>query len=105
LEDFGGSLNLCLPDVSAFFYSKEQELHVPFNSGGVMFPPVEQITADGYDLQFGTNVLGLFLALAFTPRTYYSNLFFLTGHFYFTKLLIPTLISTAVAFNGPLSWK
>jgi retinol dehydrogenase-12 len=24
------------------------------------YPPVEQITADGYDLQFGTNVLGLF---------------------------------------------
>lgn len=23
-----------------------------------MFPPVEQLTADGYDLQFGTNVLG-----------------------------------------------
>ncbi len=29
-----------------------------FNSGGVMFPPVDQLTADGYDLQFGTNVLG-----------------------------------------------
>ena len=23
-----------------------------------MFPPVEQLTVDGYDLQFGTNVLG-----------------------------------------------
>jgi len=23
-----------------------------------MFPPVELVTADGYDLQFGTNVLG-----------------------------------------------
>lgn len=38
--------------------SKETTLHVLFNSGGVMFPPVEQLTADGYDLQFGTNVLG-----------------------------------------------
>jgi retinol dehydrogenase 12 len=41
---------------------------------GVMNPPVEMLTADGYDLQFGTNVI---------------------GHFYFTKLLLPLLISTA----------
>jgi len=40
------------------FQSKESALHILFNSGGVMNPPVEQITSDGYDLQFGTNVLG-----------------------------------------------
>ncbi|KAI0769385.1 NAD-P-binding protein [Trametes elegans] len=56
------------------FMSKETTLNVLFNSGGVMFPPVEQLTADGYDLQFGTNVL---------------------GHFYFTQLLIPVLLSGA----------
>ena len=39
-----------------------------------MNSPIEQLTADGYDLQFGTNVV---------------------GPFYFTKLLLPTLISTA----------
>lgn len=39
-----------------------------------MAAPVEMLTDDGYDLQFGTNVL---------------------GHFYFTKLVIPTLLSTA----------
>ena len=39
-----------------------------------MTPPIEQITTDGYDLQFGTNVV---------------------GHFYFTKLLLPILSSTA----------
>ena len=39
-------------------HRKESKLDVLFNSGGVMFPPVEQLTADGYDLQFGTNVLG-----------------------------------------------
>ncbi|KAG9309544.1 hypothetical protein JVU11DRAFT_10522 [Chiua virens] len=44
------------------------------SGSGVMLPPVEQITADGYDLQFGTNVL---------------------GHYYFTKLLLPTMIATA----------
>ncbi|KAJ1309496.1 hypothetical protein OPQ81_006271 [Rhizoctonia solani] len=37
-------------------------------------PPVEQRTADGYDLQFGTNVL---------------------GHYFLTILLLPTLIHTA----------
>ncbi|KAF8810940.1 hypothetical protein BYT27DRAFT_7208949 [Phlegmacium glaucopus] len=39
-----------------------------------MLPPVEQVTAQGYDLQFGTNVL---------------------GHSYFTKLLLPTLLAAA----------
>ncbi|KIJ65114.1 hypothetical protein HYDPIDRAFT_131388 [Hydnomerulius pinastri MD-312] len=56
------------------FLSKETQLHVLFNNAGVMVPPVELVTTDGYDLQFGTNVL---------------------GHFYFTKLLLPTMIETA----------
>jgi len=56
------------------FISKEKELHVLFNNAGVMATPIEQLTAQGYDLQFGTNVL---------------------GHFYFTKLLLPTLLATA----------
>ncbi|KAL5520577.1 hypothetical protein ACEPAG_9801 [Sanghuangporus baumii] len=56
------------------FTSKETQLHILFNSGGVMVPPVDQLTTDGYDLQFGTNVL---------------------GHFYFTKLLLPVLLETA----------
>ncbi|KAF8956995.1 hypothetical protein BDZ97DRAFT_138376 [Flammula alnicola] len=56
------------------FQSKEKELHVLFNNAGVMRPPVDQLTAQGYDLQFGTNVV---------------------GHFYFTKLLLPTLLAGA----------
>ncbi|CAE6426204.1 unnamed protein product [Rhizoctonia solani] len=56
------------------FKSKEQELHVLFNNAGVMKPPIEQRTAQGYDLQFGTNVL---------------------GPYFFTTLLLPTLIHTA----------
>ncbi|KAG6857165.1 hypothetical protein H0H87_008735 [Tephrocybe sp. NHM501043] len=41
---------------------------------GVMILPVELLTEQGYDLQFGTNVL---------------------GHFYLTKLLLPALLSGA----------
>ncbi|KAH7338361.1 NAD-binding protein [Rhizoctonia solani] len=62
------------------FKSKEQELHVLFNNAGVMKPPIEQRTAQGYDLQFGTNVL---------------------GPYFFTTLLLPTLIHTAK--NSPHS--
>ncbi|EPQ56499.1 NAD P-binding protein [Gloeophyllum trabeum ATCC 11539] len=56
------------------FKSKESQLHVLFNNAGVMICPIDQVTAQGYDMQFGTNVL---------------------GHFYFTKLLLPTLLETA----------
>jgi retinol dehydrogenase-12 len=40
------------------FSRNEKELHVLFNNAGVMFPAVRELTRDGYDLQFGTNVLG-----------------------------------------------
>jgi len=60
------------------FKSKESALHILFNSGGVMVPPIDQLTADGYDLQFGTNCL---------------------GHAHFTMLLIPEL--TAGAKSSP----
>ncbi|EJF57870.1 NAD(P)-binding protein [Dichomitus squalens LYAD-421 SS1] len=46
------------------FLSKESELHILFNNAGV--------TADGYDLQWGTNVV---------------------GHYYFTVLLLPALLA------------
>lgn len=41
---------------------------------GIMACPLDQLTDDGYDMQFGTNVL---------------------GHYLLTKLLLPTLLSTA----------
>ncbi|KZV89346.1 NAD(P)-binding protein, partial [Exidia glandulosa HHB12029] len=58
------------------FASKESQLDVLINNAGVMVPPVEMLTSDGYDLQFGTNVV---------------------GHFLFTKLLLPTLLATAAS--------
>ncbi|KAF8601527.1 NAD(P)-binding protein [Ceratobasidium sp. AG-I] len=73
-------LELNLADLSSVrraaedFKRKEQELHVLFNNAGVMVSPVEQKTTNGYDLQFGTNVL---------------------GHYLFTTLLLPVLIHTA----------
>lgn len=55
-----------------------------------MIPPIEQLSAQGYDLQFGTNVLGKFF-LAFLDLV---PLKLFPGHFYLTKLLLPALIST-----------
>ncbi|KAG9016373.1 hypothetical protein FRB90_003082 [Tulasnella sp. 427] len=52
------------------FMRREPALHILFNQGGVMYPPVEMTTDDGYDLQFGTNCL---------------------GHAHFTLCLIPAL--------------
>jgi NAD(P)-dependent dehydrogenase (short-subunit alcohol dehydrogenase family) len=56
------------------FLSKETQLHVLYNNGGILAPPIDTLTPDGYDLTFGINAL---------------------GHFYFTTLLLPTLIATA----------
>ncbi|EMD31845.1 hypothetical protein CERSUDRAFT_162663 [Gelatoporia subvermispora B] len=82
------------------FLSKESELHVLFNNAGVMSPPIDWLTDDGYDMQFGTNVL---------------------GHWYFTQLLIPALLagketsldghariittSSSVAYLFTVDWK
>jgi len=56
------------------FMREESKLNVLFNNAGVMRCPVDELTPDGYDAQFGTNVIGTF---------------------YFTKLLLPVLLSTA----------
>jgi len=43
------------------FKSKETKLDVLFNNAGVMSPPIETLTAEGFDMQFGTNVVGPYL--------------------------------------------
>jgi len=61
------------------FIGKESELHTLYNNGGVTYAPTDKVTAQGYDIQFGTNVL---------------------GYFYLTKLLLPVLTATAKASPG-----
>lgn len=56
------------------FLAKETQLHLLINNAGVMMPPQGSQTAQGYELQLGTNCVGPFL---------------------FTKLLTPTLVGTA----------
>ncbi|KAF7331541.1 NAD-binding protein [Mycena kentingensis (nom. inval.)] len=56
------------------FLRLEVQLDVLFNNAGVMQPPIGEFTAQGYDLQFGTNVL---------------------AHFYLTTLLLPALLAGA----------
>ncbi|KAF2737721.1 short-chain dehydrogenase [Polyplosphaeria fusca] len=73
-------LHLDLADLSTIkasatsFLAKETRLDVLINNAGVMIPPKDSKTAQGYDLQTGTNVYGPFL---------------------FTTLLLPILQRTA----------
>lgn len=66
-----------------------------------MEPPIDKVTAQGYDLQFGTNVLGK-AGFYSTLSQSHDRLNVLPGPFYFTKLLLPTLLETAKASPG---WK
>ncbi|KAJ6620241.1 hypothetical protein B0H10DRAFT_2175766 [Mycena sp. CBHHK59/15] len=52
------------------FLAQEQKLDILFNNGGVMVSPPEMLTAQNFDLQFGTNVI---------------------GHYFLTDLLLPAL--------------
>ncbi|KIY43464.1 NAD(P)-binding protein [Fistulina hepatica ATCC 64428] len=61
---------------AADFQTKESGLHGLLLNAGVMTPPIDMVTADGYDLQFATNVI---------------------GHFVLLRSLLPVLLSTAKA--------
>ncbi|KAF8500407.1 hypothetical protein F5888DRAFT_1610400 [Russula emetica] len=56
------------------FIRKEPELHTLYNNRGITYAKADQTTSQGFDIIFGTNVL---------------------GHFYLTKLLLPVLKATA----------
>jgi NAD(P)-dependent dehydrogenase (short-subunit alcohol dehydrogenase family) len=60
--------------------AQRRPLHVLINNAGVMAPPKRLETADGFELQFGTNVL---------------------GHFALTALLMPALALAAESAERP----
>ncbi|KAJ7083875.1 NAD(P)-binding protein [Mycena epipterygia] len=62
------------------FLAQESRLDILFNNGGVMIPPLEKLTAQGHDLQFGTNVI---------------------GHYFLTELLLPALTASYEATQVP----
>ncbi|KAJ7662173.1 NAD-P-binding protein [Mycena polygramma] len=65
---------------AADFLAREKQLDILFNNGGVMTTPPHLLTAQNFDLQFGTNVL---------------------DHFFFTELLIPALRASHAASGIP----
>ncbi|KAI0334991.1 NAD-P-binding protein [Cubamyces sp. BRFM 1775] len=62
-------LQLDLSDLNAVkkaaeeFKQRESQLDVLYLNAGVMMPPRDQLTAQGYDATFGTNVVGHYLFL------------------------------------------
>ncbi|KAJ7136814.1 hypothetical protein C8R44DRAFT_868920 [Mycena epipterygia] len=62
------------------FLTLESRLDLLFNNAGVMNVPPEMLTAQNYDLQFGTNVI---------------------GHFFLTQLLLPALTQSYKKTNVP----
>ena len=58
---------------AAWYLERHDELHLLVNNAGVMYTPFER-TADGFEMQFGTNHL---------------------GHFLLTCLLVPALLAGA----------
>lgn len=73
----GAHLDLAsMASVRAFTQSWDGPLHLLINNAGVMAPPKPATTADGFELQFGTNHL---------------------GHFVLTGLLLPAMVHSGDA--------
>ncbi|KAK1234546.1 short-chain alcohol dehydrogenase [Marasmius sp. AFHP31] len=82
-EETGKDAHFLRLDLSSFvsieqaaqeFLRSEKFLHILFNNAGVMEPPIDQVTTEGYDLTVGTNVVGTY---------------------HFTTLLLPALLAVA----------
>ncbi|KAK1227604.1 short-chain alcohol dehydrogenase, partial [Marasmius sp. AFHP31] len=66
-------------EAASEFLRLETKLHILFNNAGVMEPPVDLLTAEGYDMTIGTNVL---------------------GPYYLTTLLLPALLAVPSSSDG-----
>ncbi|KAF9783762.1 NAD-binding protein [Thelephora terrestris] len=88
-----------IESAAAEFHSKETELHILFNNAGLLSPP-ESLTAEGYDMTFGTNVVGQFIHVLSKVETGFLRLQF-AGPYYFTELLLPALYKTSTSENKP----
>ncbi|KAK1221971.1 short-chain alcohol dehydrogenase [Marasmius sp. AFHP31] len=82
-EETGKDAHFLKLDLSSFasieqaaqeFLGLENQLHILFNNAGVMEPPLELTTTEGYDMTVGTNVVGTY---------------------HFTTLLLPALLAVA----------
>lgn len=70
------------------FHQSHSCTHIiqPDKNSGILLPSSNEPTDDGYDLSFGTNVLGKFANISLI-----SIIGTLPGHFYLTKLLLLAL--------------
>jgi len=60
LHDLDLSSLTSIAEFSATLHADGRPVHLLVNNAGVMTPPSRQTTADGFELQFGTNHLGHF---------------------------------------------
>jgi retinol dehydrogenase-12 len=60
-----------------------------------MTPPIEKLTSDGYDLQWGTNALGYASMCLGAPAR--PDTFALRRHYFFTRQLLPLLRAGAAS--------
>jgi retinol dehydrogenase-12 len=67
------------------------------NDSGVMVPPVEDITVQTYDSQFGTNVVGERVIVYPLHMEAHVPIDKCLGHWLFTKLLLPALLAATDA--------
>lgn len=59
-----------------------------------VYAVIDKVTSQGFDMQFGTNVLGMY-ETSKNPIPAFSSQTTHIGHFYLTKLLLPLLSATA----------
>ncbi|KAJ6462604.1 NAD(P)-binding protein [Mycena sanguinolenta] len=72
------------------FLAQESRIDLLFNNGGVMISPPEMLTAQGHDLQFGTNCIGPFFLTELLVRIECS----FTCLFSQSRLQLPALLKT-----------